>query len=273
MNVLMKQWQGAGERFSIVESLERIEKSLDLSFLDFSPDLSESITIEGIRHFEPLLNNLRSLVFHFKKENPKKIFTLAGECSGDVAAVSYLSSVYTNEFVVIWIDAHGDLNTHETSPTSNLHGMPLRLLLGDGHPGFLEQIPCFIAPSQVAFLGTRDLDSEEKHYMAKCNISVWLRTDSQTIQEINRFIKNKKVYIHLDLDVLEPSVHPYAIYKTPGGISVDQLDYILDHVSNMSEIVGISIVEYNDSEGKYLSNVKKLIEKCALLVEELPSDI
>lgn len=268
MNILLKQWQGAGERFSIVESLSRIEKSLDLSLFDFPADLSESVTIEGIRHFKSLLNNLQSLVFHFKKMNPKKIFTLAGECSGDISAVSYLSSVYSNEFVVIWIDAHGDLNTHETSPSSNLHGMPLRLLLGDGHYKFLEQIPSFLAPSQVAFFGTRDLDLEEAFYISENKIPVWLDINSQTLQEIEFFIKNKKVYIHLDLDVLEPSVHPYAVCKTSNGLSLYQLHCILDHVSNISDIVGISIVEYDDSKGKYLSDVEKIISKCISIVEE-----
>ncbi|MGY0038106.1 arginase family protein [Pedobacter sp. NJ-S-72] len=94
--------------------------------------------------------------------HPTKISTIGGDCGIEIMPISYLNKIYNGNLSIIWIDAHADLNTPESSPSKTFHGMPLRTLLGDGNKQFKELLFSTIKPEQISFIGLRDLDDEPR---------------------------------------------------------------------------------------------------------------
>lgn len=142
--------------------------------------------------------------------------THVGSAMGVAARVERLA--------VIWIDAHGDLNTPETSPSGNLWGMPFRMLL-DG---------CVVAPGDAALVGARSLDPPEVAYMAAVGLD----------DSIERALGGvDAAYVALDLDVLDPSEIDVLIPE-PGGMSADELERTLRDIAGRTTVAGIGFTGF-----------------------------
>ena len=127
---------------------------------------------------------------------PERPLVLGGCCCAHVGAVRGLAG-RVNRLAVVWIDAHGDLNTPETSPSGNLWGMPLRMLLDDG----------VVAAGDVALVGARSLDPPEQDYLDEAGID----------DSLDRALEGADaVYVALDLDVLDPG-DVEVFVPEPGG--------------------------------------------------------
>ena len=109
-----------------------------------------------------------------------------------------------DRLAVVWLDAHGDLNTPETSPSGNLWGMPLRMLLDDG----------VVTPEDVALVGARSLDPPEQAYLDETGIDASL---DRALDGVDA------VYVALDLDVLDPAAVEVFVPE-PDGASVDEIE-------------------------------------------------
>jgi arginase len=122
---------------------------------------------------------------------------------------------------VIWIDAHGDLNTPETSPSGNLWGMPFRMLLDGG----------VVAPADAALVGARNLDPPEVAFMEQVGID----------DSIGRALaETDAAYVALDLDVLDPSEVDVLIPE-PDGPSADEVEALLRDVAGKARIAGMGV--------------------------------
>lgn len=104
------------------------------------------------------------------------------------------------------VDAHADLNTPESSPSKAFHGMPLRILLGEGNSAFVDLLFSNLEPAQICYVGLRDLDDPESEYIMQHNITTIADCLFEDVQDKIKHFKN--VYIHLDLDVLDKSEPP-----------------------------------------------------------------
>ena len=125
-------WQGSGKSriLSLGGALlkSKLEKKYQFEEIgNFSHQTSP--TKNKIQNYNVILNNLRSLQQLIKRKQPNKIFTIGGDCSTAILPLSYLSKKYRKDLGIVWFDAHGDINTPESSPSQTLHGMPLRVLL------------------------------------------------------------------------------------------------------------------------------------------------
>lgn len=153
---------------------------------------------------------------------------LGGDHSIAIGTLAGVSKHYDN-LGVIWYDAHGDLNTAETSPSGNIHGMSLAVSLGLGHP-VLTNIGGYtpkVKPENVVIIGARDLDPGEKKLIKEMGIKVY------TMHEIDRlgmttvmsdtidYLKERTdgVHLSLDLDGLDPNDAPGVGTPVAGGIS------------------------------------------------------
>jgi len=136
-------------------------------------------------------------------ELPARPFLLGGSCCGHVGAVRELARRH-GRVGVVWIDAHGDLNTPESSPTGNAWGMPLRMLLDAGD----------VDPQDVILLGARNLDPPEVEFIAATAIR----------QELGPL--PDRVYVALDLDVIRPGDLD-VFMPEPGGPALDELERLL----------------------------------------------
>jgi arginase len=151
---------------------------------------------------------------------PERPIVLGGCCCAHVGAVRGLAR-RGGRLSVVWLDAHGDLNTPETSPSGNLWGMPLRMLLDAG----------VVAPDDVALVGARNLDPSEAAYLRAVGI------DDSVARAV---VDADAVYVALDLDVLDPS-EAAVFVPEPQGPSVTEVEGILRDLASRAEVVGVGV--------------------------------
>lgn len=151
---------------------------------------------------------------------PERPLVLGGCCCSHVGAVRGLAARF-DRLGIVWIDAHGDLNTPETSPSGNLWGMPLRMLLDDN----------VVSPEHVALVGARALDPPEADYLAEHGIDDSLERALAGVDA---------VYVALDLDVLDPSEVQVFVPERDGP-GVAEVEGILREVVSCAPLAGIGI--------------------------------
>ena len=175
-----------------------------------------------------------------------------------VAIPSSLASIKKEEKLgIIWIDAHGDYNTFETTRTGNLHGLPLAAsngicsLLTDFHDGN------FYDHSNTVIVGGRDIDEWEMPNILKDNITVFTTEDiknlgvKKVMEEAFKIASNNTngVHISYDLDVIDPSIAPGVSVPAKDGINLDEAFEIVDElVKNKDIIKSMDLVEYNPTK-------------------------
>ena len=164
---------------------------------------------------------------------PARPLVLGGCCCSHVGAVEGLAARH-GHVAVLWLDAHGDLNTPETSPSGNEWGMPLRLLLDRGT----------IAAADVVLWGARNLDPPEEAYIAAAGID----DDVSALLE-----RADAVYVALDCDVFDPG--ELAVFMPePGGPSLAEVERLLTDVRESGKLVGVGFTGLAPDP----SNVEKL---------------
>lgn len=183
---------------------------------------------------------------------------LGGDHSIALATLSGISSFYhaqTAEIGLIWFDAHADMNTPETSPSGNIHGMPLATLFGHGHPKLvnLEGFAPKLNPKYAVHIGARDLDIGEKKLIRELGLQCF------TMHDIDRFGMNhcmgKAIEIAsqapagfavtFDVDVLDPIDAPGSGTLVRGGISYREAHLALERVAESDKMRSFEIVEVN----------------------------
>lgn len=171
MNLLFPQWQGAGNLPALRQGAEHL--ALERPEANWHPlkvDMGTPAEAEnGIRAYRQLKAQLQTVTEFLKAKRPDTLFTLGGDCSVELAPISYLNNRHNN-LTVVWFDAHPDLQVPETSPSGDLHGMPLRLLLGDGDEALKQLLPVSLRPEQVVLAGVRMLDSSEEKFVSQGNL-------------------------------------------------------------------------------------------------------
>jgi arginase len=158
---------------------------------------------------------------------PARPVVLGGCCCSHVGAVRGLAR-RAGRLGIVWIDAHGDLNTPETSPSGNLWGMALRMLLDDG----------IVRPDDVALVGARNLDPPEVEFVTESGIDDSLERALEGVDA---------VYVALDLDVLDP-VEADVFFPEPDGLSVTDVEEVLQDARARSPLAGIGITGFLATE-------------------------
>lgn len=172
---------------------------------------------------------------------------IGGDCGVEFAAVRH-ALARAPETALVWFDAHGDLNTPESSPSGAFHGMVVRTLLGDG-PSELAAVPV-IDPSRVVFAGTRALDDAEAEYLDAGGLTVLSPAelaDPQGLVDAVRATGATSVYLHVDLDVLDPSEIDGVAFPEPFGVSTAQLTAAIRALREQFPLVGAGITEFAPS--------------------------
>lgn len=156
---------------------------------------------------------------------------------------------------VIWFDAHGDINTPQTSPSGNIHGMPIAVLLGMGDESLtsIGGKDAVLKKENIVYIGSRDLDAGERTALKSLGIKVF------TMHEIDDMgIKNVMteairiagegtdgIHVSFDLDVLDPEVAPGTGTKVPGGMGYREAHYALELIARSEKLVSAEFVEVN----------------------------
>jgi arginase len=163
---------------------------------------------------------------------------LAPECS---IALTTLSTALRHrpEAKVLWLDAHGDYNTPETSSSGYLGGMALSGACGEWDTGLVEPI----SSERVVLAGVRDLDPPERELLERSEVTVIGASAHETLVAAKNALDGAPVYVHLDLDVLDPDVFP-AQFPVAGGLAPDKLYDLFEAVTEECELVGLEVTAF-----------------------------
>lgn len=158
---------------------------------------------------------------------------------------------------IAWFDAHGDFNTPETTVSGYLGGMPLACAVGRGLDALRAQIGQTIPvpEQQVALFGVRDLDSLEAEALAASQLRIVradaLQHEAADVENILETLAHvRQIYVHLDIDVLDPAVAPGVDYPTPGGLDVAQLQRYVEQLVTLPNVAALALTAVNpDKDG------------------------
>ncbi|WP_210146007.1 arginase [Staphylococcus sp. GDH8C107P] len=211
---------------------------------------------EGLRNLNEIIEVSENLSNAVSSSIKNQAFPLiiGGDHSIAIGSISGVSQHYEN-LGIIWYDAHGDLNIPEESPSRNIHGMPLRVLLGDGDKQ-LVNISGYapkVKPENIVLIGMRDLDVGERDFIRENNIKTYTMADidrngiKQVMEESVSYLKDKTDGIHLSLDVdaLDPVETPGTGTKVLGGLTYRESHFALEMLHNTNLITSMDVVEVN----------------------------
>jgi len=262
--IINPQWQGGANTETYYGAMELKELYLQRCILlnvPVSADENEQVCKKnGILYFDALRRQMKTAKDLLLRQNPDRIFSVGGGCDADVPVISYLNEKYRGNLTILWLDAHGDLNAPCESETSLFYGMPLRAVMDGSCFGLLENnLP--VKCSQVIHVGGRDFDDTEKTFIKKMNLRCFsVREFRKTKDLIEHAIQDMgpgKLYIHLDLDVLDKDEFPYTPLPVEGGLFKEELLALLE--SQKDRLAGLGIYEYKPA-GIKLPYVEQLIK-------------
>ena len=173
---------------------------------------------------------------------------------------------------VLWLDAHGDLNRPETSPSGNVHGMPLAAALGLAGPEFASDVyplPA-VEPRRVALVGVRSLDPGERELLANLDARVFTMSDLDRIgvepamrEALEHVSGDGFVHVSLDMDVLDPEVAPGVGTPVRGGLSYREAHLAMELVAEAGSMGSLEVVEVNPILDRENETAKLAVELVA----------
>jgi arginase len=155
---------------------------------------------------------------------------------------------------VIWVDAHADFNTPATSPSGNIHGMPLATLTGRGPPDLVEigGPGASIETEDVVVVGLRSVDVEEKNLLREAGVKVYTMKDidaygaARVVRSAIKGLKHvDRVHLSLDLDAVDPEVAPGVGTPVRGGLTYREAHLLMELVNEASIVSSLDVVEVN----------------------------
>jgi arginase len=183
---------------------------------------------------------------------------LSGSCS--LAAVGTVAGLDEGSPGVVWLDAHSDFNTPETTVEGYLDGMGMSILTGGSWRAMAAAIPGHRAVPETAamLVGARDFDDLERAHLDRSEVALVepgrLRDPEQLLAAIGRLRpKPSGLYLHVDLDVLDAGEATVNVYSAPGGVSADELEALVAAVLGEGQVRALSLTAYDperDPEGR-----------------------
>lgn len=177
---------------------------------------------------------------------------IGGDHSISIGTVSAAAS--RGEVGVIWVDAHTDMNTPQTSPSGNIHGMSVAVLLGDGPPELVNigGEGAALKPAQVAMIGVRSVDTIERQTVLDRGVEVYTmrEIDEQGIATVARQVLVKfghleRIHVSFDLDSLDPRHAPGVGTPVIGGLTYREAHLLMEILADSGKVWSMDVVEIN----------------------------
>ncbi|WP_405076476.1 arginase family protein [Ligilactobacillus acidipiscis] len=262
IRLVNEQWQGGmNENYSFGARL--LSHIVPPSYSDetetvFAPVSAETKGGNGIDAGETLKEQISAAYNILTAKDPRNVLTLGGDCSVSEAPFDYLHGKYPAKLGLIWLDAHPDVATPETS--HHLHEMALADLIGQGGPGSAEMIKAPFDPSDVLLAGLR-YDQLRPMDAKVANLGLSYVTPDRLHEKslpVTNWIKQRgftKVVIHWDLDVLDPADFHAILPAQPGldrrdfgaaigTLKLDEVLRLLGDISKTADIAGLTLAEH-----------------------------
>jgi arginase len=200
------------------------------------------------------------------REEGRLPVVLSGNCNA--AALGSLAGMGPTG--VVWMDAHGDLNTPDTSPSGFFDGMAISVAMGTAWPTLTARLPGFhpLDPRNLIHVGARDFDPPELEVIESADITRIRVEDLDGLDAAlaDLAIRVDQAYVHMDLDVLDPSELRANVYAVPGGMTVAQVADVVRTTGRHLRIAAAGITAYDpdhDPEGRGVRAAERLLEALA----------
>lgn len=201
-----------------------------------------------LKYLKQILNyneNLSQLVYE-SLNSGNFPFTIGGDHSLALGTLS--GALKANpDTLVIWIDAHTDINTHLTTPSGHIHGMPIASALNLGHPLLRSLFTNYIEPHQILYIGVRSIDDGEIKLINELNIQ-YMTPQTFKMERLDSFLKdnpNVPVHCDLDIDVLDASLVPGTSTPVSDGFSINEVVSIVEYLRDTNRVTSLDFVEFN----------------------------
>jgi arginase len=220
----------------------------------------QKITNPKLKYLNEILKTSRVLAHRVERVLEKKHFPLClgGDHSmalGSIAGISSYCKNHKLKLGVIWVDAHADMNTDGTSPSGNIHGMPLAASLGIGNEklvNFYDFSPK-LKPENCALIGIRSVDTLEKQNIKRLKLPVYTMADIDKqgihviIEKILKQFRKRVDHLHVsfDLDVIEPSIVPGVGTPVAGGLGYREAHLLMESIAECGCMSSMEITEVN----------------------------
>jgi arginase len=247
---------------------------------DIDVPLREMLTSEQVtsKHRAAIIDVCTKLSdeVHRALRGGRKPIVLGGDHSiamGTVTGVSRYAREERGSIGLIWVDAHADMNTPDSTHTGNIHGMPLSVILGQGYPDLvgMDGISPKVKPHNVALIGIRTLDSEEKDLCRHSGVRYFTMREVDergmvaVMKDALAVATNGTLGFHVsfDLDGIDPIYAPGVSTPVTGGLSLREAHLILEMLADTKKLMSMEFVELNpmcDIEHKSAGLVVDLIQ-------------
>jgi arginase len=246
----------------IVRALsERIDQFRDFGDVTV-PSLTSDEGPPNLRNYDHFLNCTNAIFDVTRKllEEEGMIFNLGGECGLILGSAAGLKQHPSDKPGLLWIDAHGDFNTPETTRSGFVGGMPLAFVCGRG-PRFsleIEKLRPIIHENAVVHLGGRDFDPLESDAIRSSEIKLYSPSEfresgvERTAAEIAGFLADQSDWLicHLDLDSIDPSIMPAVNYPSPRGLTLAEVRAAVRAITQTGRLRAFNLAAYNSALDK-----------------------
>lgn len=252
------------------------ESPVDLGDVSIQPlkrDVLEG-RAKNMSHFREASSRLYSATRQLKQG---RLLVIGGECSETVGAMAGFSEANGGKAGMLWLDAHGDFNTPESSPSGYIGGMCLALACGMA-PGLdlgVGQAPPPLAGERLVHVGSRALDPPEVEAFSASPAKLYTAQQlkkagvEEVAEEAARHLENRSDWIacHLDVDVLDPALIPSVNYPTPGGLTLEQTATVVRRLEGTGKLKALELAAYNPHKDPRLESARRIVDLLKAIFE------
>lgn len=207
----------------------------------------------GLHYAETIADTCRQAFLRLR-DLPAEVFPIAlgGDHSVSLGSVSGFSQA--GRTGVLWVDAHADLNTPASSPSGNIHGMPLSHLLGAGDAQLLDIWGggAVLDPRDLVFIGLRSLDPFERAFVREHEIRAYTMKEidrrgvATVAEEALEYLSGApRLHVSFDADALDPSLAPGVGTPVPGGLTYREAHLLMELLADSQKVTSLDLVEVN----------------------------
>lgn len=242
--VVVPQWQGSGaaRAMLLIDGASAIEGDLpraSCTRVDVPVEAGEGLGT-GVRRLSALEHTQRLITDELARSDETAL-VIGGDCGVAVPAVAHAAARHPG-LVLVWCDAHGDLHTPQSSPSGAFGGMALRAALGDGEPSVAGS---GVEPARSVLVGARDLEAAEEDFVTSSGLQRVFAEDLADADVLANAVGDADaVYVHVDLDVLDPTEMAGVSMPIPFGARVADLTAAIGRLRARTPLVGASIAGF-----------------------------
>ncbi|MGX1701367.1 arginase family protein [Microbacterium sp. NPDC055357] len=247
--IVVPQWQGSpsSRAMQLIDGAQAIAGDLPRSattVVEVPAEAGESLDT-GVRRLSSL-RRVREQVAAALEPHTEPVLLVGGDCGVAAAAIAH-AATRTAKLAVVWFDAHADFNTPDSSPSGAYSGMVLRSIAGDGEQS-LGLTPGIVPPERIVLAGARSFDEAEVRAIDDLDVRmlpVDALRDPEALADAVRATGADAVFVHVDVDVLDPAELTGNAHPEPFGVTVAELTAAIGAVRAVLPLAGSSLAGYS----------------------------